>query len=225
MSRFQLGRLMALAIGTASLMCGSAWGQTYTLEWFDTNNSFISSSSTINVTAGTPLVLNLYIHETGGTTLQTDTLFAFGMRTTYGTTGVLSVASTNSPDMVNNPQFDTRTTDDTNASYAELGAAAFATNPGIASDVNGRIFLGTFRYQTAVGITTLTVGDIPATSDWIYGTSATDFDGLIDPSQITVNVNPVPEPSTVLLIGAGCLGLCRVIVRRRKAAAAPILAA
>lgn len=228
MSRVHLLKSMVMSVAVVSFLVCPAFGQsTFTLEWFTSTHTLIPNNSTINAVAGTPLTLNLYIHETGGNLLQgADPLFSFGMRTTYGTSGVLSVATINSPDMASNPLFDTISARETTAAYAQFASAANNTFPGNTSDANGRIWLGSFRYQTTLGSTTLTAGDIPVLGqeDWILGNTFTVIDPLIVNSQINVNVNPVPEPSTVLLIGVGCLGFGRLIVRRRKTTAAPVLA-
>lgn len=125
-------------------------------------------------------------------------------------------------DMVTNPQFDDSLPSGLvlNSSSAEFSDAVANPNVAVlAPGATNRIYLGSVTFQS------LTNGSQNIVA--ISGPSL-NVDGAFNEMVVSsgiLGVTVVPEPSTILLLAAGGLGLCRVIVRRRKEVATPVLAA
>ena len=81
----------------------------------------------------------------------------------------------------------------------------------------------TVTFQTgSIGVQTVAVSNGPFGNGG--GVSGGFYEMPVSSGSLAVTI--VPEPATVLLLAAGGLGLCRVLVRRRKATdAVPAIAA
>jgi hypothetical protein len=215
--------LRALVITASVWLVGgpAAQAQTFTYEW-NYQGAFIPNSGTITVTGSTSFTMDVYIRETSATTvLSTARLFGAGVRASYNSPGgVISVPNTAS--IARNPQFNDAAafTPTVNAANNFAQFTEAVVNPVtdlVSSDVNKRIFLGSFTFQAAnVGTTTntaLTALDIPGTQDTITGLGQS-IDSLIAPTTITVSVVPVPEPAGLLVLAGAAGGLAAL--RRRS---------
>jgi hypothetical protein len=182
-------------------------------------------SGTIEAVAGSTLTLQVYLREqTGGTVLQTEKLISAGVRARYDNPiGVVSVPDTSA--MSRNPLLtDWVLQSVNNPTDAQFSAAVRLTEPGLSPDANNRILLGSFSFQVTPNVgnsTLLRAIDIPNSNDTFTGTLAgggghSELDALITPADLTIHVSPVPEPTTVMLIGALGLSTARIIRRRRR---------
>lgn len=197
----------------------------FAYEW-NLNGTALGSS--LNVVTGSTVTLQVYLIQTQGATQVLTAeggLFSGGTRTTYGTTGVLSVATVN--DIVPNPRFSN--TDflvrNTTTNFAEFIASAPFAGPAATPDATGRVLLGSFTYQVpgaAGSSTTLTADLVPNGTqvEIITWTNGFQLDPVTSPDVITINVVPVPEPASVLGVAAGVAALGAFVRRRfRKAPA------
>jgi hypothetical protein len=202
-------RLLLLALLTVAVAAAPARAQPFTFQ-FAQNGTPITALTLL--ATGQTAPVQVYLHESApGTTLATQKLFSFGVRVnTPG--GVAAVQSTS--DIVQNPAFDLVNIRQADANSARLDAAAF-TNPFVGPDALGSILLGTFTVTATKGgsATFATADPDPNASNTATGTG-TVLDSQIQNASLTVTV--VPEPSTLLLVGAAAVGWG--VVRRRRAA-------
>jgi hypothetical protein len=171
----------------------------FAYEW-NLNGSALGNS--LDVTAGSTVTLQVYLRQTLGATQVLTAeggLFSGGTRTTYGTTGVLSVATVN--DIVPNPRFSN--TDflvrNTTVNFAEFIASTPFSGPAATPDGTGRVLLGSFTYQVpgAAGTSTTLVADLVPNGtqvELITWTNGFTLDPVTSADTITINVVPAPAP-------------------------------
>jgi hypothetical protein len=207
--------ILRSAILSAALLAvvpGLAAAQaTFTYEW-NRSGVFLPNNASISVVTGTTFSLDVYLRETSNTNiLSTDKLFSAGVRTTYSNpANIVNVPNTTS--IVRNPLFNDAgsfTPTINNPNFAQFTAAVVDPNTDlVGSDLSKRILLGTFTFATpgaANTSTTIQALDIPGSDDMITGIG-TSIDLQITPTSLIINVTPVPEPASVLVIaGAGML--------------------
>jgi hypothetical protein len=218
MIRNRLPLVFALVLSYA-VFPERASAQTFQLAWYDETGT--NPISLVEVAPSSSFTARVYMTQTSGTANYLGTVGMFGMSV------AMDVGSASSPvrinalsDMVTNPQFDDSLPSgiQLNANDSVFSDAALTTAV-LAPGSTNRIYLGSVTFQTGpTGAQTINAISGPALNVDGLGNEMT-----VAPDILVITV--VPEPSTVLLIGAGCLGVGRFIVRRRKAAAAPALAA
>lgn len=190
-------------------------GTAFTYEW---RQGGTLVSGTLNVTTPT-VTLQLYLRQTAGADpdlLATEHgLFGGGGRVTYGTTGVVNVATTS--DISYNPAFnDTATSNSTlvtNTNFAEFRAVSDLSGANGALATNGLIQLGSFNFTVVgSGTTTLTAGTVPVLADTVTYANLLELDPVIQTYAITLSV--VPEPTTIIGL-AGVIGYAGFKIKRR----------
>ena len=195
-----------------------AFGQTIAYQFADSTGVPMSS---FTVAVGLTVNVRVYLTQVTGTSLSNDGgLGSAAVRVTFGASPTASLTATTAA--VPPWQFGTLNGSDATSGVLNVGSL----NP--VTPVSGRIFLGTFQFTgQSLGITSLSTADPnPGIGfDIITFNSFLDLDPqIVGPTNGLITV--VPEPATVLLLAAGGLGLCRVLVRRRNAAnAVPAIAA
>src|SRR5262249_17572611 len=159
----------------------------------------------------------------GRTTLRNTGLATADVRVTFNTpSGIAAVLSANDIFPTSGPgQFDSTLGTGVTANNATLNeqrlAAGGVTSP--ASDPT-RLYLGTFRFTGQSAGTVTLAAESPATSG---ATVLNDFppntgiSNPIKPGSATLTVSPVPEPGSLLLVGAAAVGAAALWRRVRPA--------
>jgi hypothetical protein len=251
MSRFFSSRLLpALALLAAWPAAASAQPLpadarfSYDLSVVEAGGGETPVSGTLFYTPGTPLTVRVYFRQTASTTdviARDNGLFSGGVRLTYGTAGVITVANPLADIVMNTGSAPTQFNESwsngsqvATATYAEFVPSQdpIGSAQGAQQGADGRVFLGTVTFQTpggGTGETTLTLNDIDAPKDDVitfegfFAEPPYTLDSLpedrVDP--FSVNVAPVPEPAAGLAAAAAGLagfGAVRRARRRRRQA-------
>lgn len=208
-------RALWLAVAVAFGAVGTATAQsTYQLEWWYNNAPVTGTSAASPLVVPLQATFELYLRETGGTSLVAPNgLSAFGVRATYGTPGVVSVASTAPPDISPDPAFAIDSGAESTASYAQFARGTLSDVPS----TGGLVRLGSIRFTAGAtpGPTSITAADIPGTDDWFRfdsaqpaGSQFVQFDTEVQSNQMFIS--PVPEPAA-----GGLLAVIGLLARRR----------
>jgi hypothetical protein len=245
-------RLFSISLVVLGLACGTGLGQLpsdarFAYEW-NVNNTPITAPS-LSATVGTSFTLQVYLKQTAGALdvfQNQGGLFGGGVRATYGgnpgggvNAGVIVVANSgttaNTNGITYNPLFNDVATSNSslvaNANYAQFLAATTGAS-GVPA-TSGRVLLGTFVFQVTgtAGQSTILTAD--RTRDNNTGSSFLNsnvtfnngwtLDPVITAHSLTINVVPVPEPASMILVGAAGMGVVAGIRRwrKRRAATAP----
>lgn len=192
----------------------------------------------INYTPGQPITVSVYLTQTSGPTNYLASENGLGQGAvliSFAADGPVSVAdvsditpNTSAAASAANPtSFNDVGLSNSSRAVTSTSARLLATTDysyGVLPDVSGRIRLGDVTFQTSgAGVSgNVTFDGIPGNFIDNLTLSGTDLDSAVTPVQF--NFSPVPEPATVLAVGA--LGLAVAGVRRRwraTRAAAPAI--
>lgn len=212
-------RILALSIAVLLLMASAGQAQTFQLSWYDSTGT--TQINSLTVAPNSSFSARVYMTQTSGPPnyLENTGMFAFSVALDVGNaTAPVSITSTSN--MIRNPIFDEQPAGGLSltSTNAQFSASANTNFPVLAPAGTNRILLGTVNFQMgASGSQLITASDGSLFNVDALGNNMFPISGTL--------LAVVPEPSTILLIGAGCHGLGRLIVRRRKAAVAPVLAA
>jgi len=167
---------------------------------------------------GTPIAVAVFLQETGSSLLKDAGLIGVGIRVSWqgGPASATAVAP--------NSDFGLYSSSSVETTYADLsefalsGVTATETYPG--SGVYS-VPVGTFTFAPGAtgGVTTLTTADIDPdnngdTATAVYNGVSTSLDTLIINGTATITVTP--EPSTLVLLATGLLGLLAYAWQKRR---------
>jgi hypothetical protein len=230
--------VMMAAAAAAALTVAASANAAVTFKYTTYTGTTPGSNPNFTDTAGTPLVVPIYLYEqiTGGTpsVITGDgglDAGSWSVTQTSGTSsGILTSIAGNTTLFTgpNNPS-------SKNSSTFKGFGVAVANNAtsGIDPDGNGDISLGNVTITpTAVGTTTFVLDAFNYTGSGTKADGVTitfdnsyDLDGnstspaytgaIANPETFTVTVAPVPEPTSAAVLGLGAMGL---LARRRKLA-------
>ena len=216
-------RTILVTLSILAISSPTVSGQTIAYQFADATGT---PTSSFNVAIGQTVDVRVYLMQLTGTSLSDDGgLLGASVRVNFGSSSFTSLTTTLPAIIANGGPWSDGVTNGSDATSGVITVVKSAA-PGVAP-ISNRILLGTYQFTgQSIGVTNLSAVD---TNPGVSGDIVTfnNFfeldDQLVGPVNSFITV--VPEPSTILLIGTAGIGICRVIVRRRKASASPALAA
>ena len=206
-------RILALLLLSSVLIQFS--GEVYgAILQFSTDNG-TTFDNTVNTPTNTGVTIQVFLNDSGDTTLADQGLLGFGLRVAASPSNLGMIDNG-----VLNPVFEFTTTNTVTPSSVDWATAVFLNPPP-----NGpSVFLGSFDFTpTADGSTVLSFGDIQPGSgsvnaNWSSGTGTVLDEVIFGPNaantfSLTINSTAVPEPTVAPILG---LALACMAQRRRR---------